>query len=339
MKNPAVVDGLLYPNDGYCDSLFICCSSYEERSALGVRRLSSQYRTNRSIICRSIEYADKGRAPQHFEEINACLKSASHMSPEIAPFEIEGPIGFVRSLGRRIDELHDENPLRAVTVDISTFPRQELLLLLRYLDNHPMRGQIRLLYGEPAQYATEEKNIEHRWLTRGVKSVHPVPGFGGIQLPRLPKILVIILGHEGERTHICLRRHQPDKIVFIPQGESQHHKGLREISAQQNEEIILLYGARNIWNAGLPSRGVVETAEVISEIFRAHRYSYNMFISPNGTKLQLIGAYLAARQFPEIQLTYAVPAVYNWENYSTGTGLLWELTLEPCGHIPQNNGQ
>jgi hypothetical protein len=201
--------------------------------------------------------------------------------------------------------------------------------LLRYLDNYVVRGYIRLLYGEPAKYATEEKKEEYRWLTRGVKSVHPVPGFAGFQLPGRPKMLVVILGHEGERTHICIRRHQPDEIILIPQGKEQHHAGLREISEEQNQEVISLYGEEHIWPTGLPSRGVVETGQFIFEIFKKYRYSHNLFVAPNGTKLQLMGVYIATRVFSEIQITYAAPAVYNWERYSSGTGLLWEMMLEP----------
>lgn len=329
MENPRLVDYFIQPIESNSDSLFICCSSYEERSTLGVRRLSPSYKVEHSFICCSDEYKDKGQAPQHYKEINTRLAEASLTIPVAQRFNIENSIDFVRTLDREIGKLDGGNILRAVTVDITTFPREELLLLLRYLDNHTQRGQIRLLYGEPAKYATEDENEEDRWLTRGVRSVHPVPGFGGIQFPGRPKILAIILGHEGERTHICVRRHQPDKIVFIPQGQEQHHEGLREISEQQNHEIVALYGKEHVWGTGLSSRGVLETIHVISEIFGKYRYSFNLFVAPNGTKLQLLGLYLVARRNPEIQITYATPAIYNWERYSTGTKLLWEMILEP----------
>jgi len=329
MNNPIPTDNLISPIDGRCDSLFICCSSYEERSTLGVRRLSPEYRSDYSFICLASEYERKGKAPQYYEEIRTCLETACQQKPQTYRFRIEDSIGSVNTLDRQLGRLRDENPLRAVTIDISTFPREELLLLLRYLDNHVNRGQIRLLYGEPAMYATEEAAIEDRWLTRGVKSVHSIPGFGGIQFPGRPKILVIILGHEGERTHISIRRHQPDEVILIPQGQQQHHEGLRQISERENQRIVRLYGKERLWSTGLPSRGVTETSTVVSEIFKQYRYSHNVFIAPNGTKLQLMGVYLVARQVPEIQITYAVPAVYNWEKYSSGTALLWEMALEP----------
>lgn len=329
MRNPTLVEGFVEPIDGNADSLFICCSSYEERSTLGIRRLSRNYRSSYYLICRAREYEDKGAAPTYYEETYSRLKKASDQIVEIDSFAIDDSIGFVSALDRKLKSLDGADVLREVTVDISTFPREELLLLLRYLDNHVNRGRIRLLYAEPAKYATELEDEDKRWLTRGVRSVHSVPGFGGIQFPDRQKILLVILGHEGERTHISIRRHQPDKVVFIPQGKEQHHEGLREISELQSKEILSRYGKQNIWHVGLPSRGVVETAKVVSKIFQTYRYSYNVFIAPNGTKLQLIGVYLVARKFPEIQITYAAPAIYNSEAYSAGTGLLWEIMLEP----------
>lgn len=329
MPNPTLIDASVWPIQGDHDSLFICCSSYEERSTLGVRRLSAEYRADRSIICYAAEYADKGRAPEYFEELSRRLASHSRTGPDAVRFGIEDPLGFIRMLEETLGDVRGADPFEAVTLDTSTFPRQELLLLLRYLDSRPVRGQIRLLYGEPAKYATEEDSPEDRWLTRGVRSVHSVPGFGGVQFPDRRKLLMVILGHEGERTHICVRRHQPDKVVFIPQGEEQHHSGLREISERQNEAVTSTYGKEHIWGIGVPSRGVAETAKSIATIFQNHRYSHNMFVAANGTKLQLIGVYLTVRRFPEIQVTYAAPAVYNWKTYSTGTGPMWELHLEP----------
>ena len=156
-----------------------------------------------------------------------------------------------------------------------------------------------------------------------------VPGFGGVQYPQYQKLLVVILGHEGERTHITLRRHQPDRIILIGQSQDQHHDGLREIAEKENEQILSLYGEEALWEEKLASRGVLETKKVIETIYDKYRYTHNVFIAANGTKLQLIGAYLACRELEEIQITYAVPSIYNWQRYSAGTKRISEITLDP----------
>jgi hypothetical protein len=257
------------------------------------------------------------------------IRSHTKQEVEAIFFELSDPLDLIRKLQLLVSRLTTQEIFRSVTIDITTFPRQALLLLTRYIDEHPHRGVVRLVYGEPKKYATEEKKKEDRWLTRGVLSVKSVPQFGGVQFPRRAKLLTVILGHEGERTHITVRRHQPDKIILIPQGQRQHHKGLKEIAEHENEQIISIYGQDSFWKSGLPSRGVVETERTIQKIYDQHRYTHNMFLAPNGTKLQLVGAYLACRALPEIQITYAVPAVYNWQKYSTGATRLCQMILEP----------
>jgi len=324
------------PINGVSDSLFVTCASYEDRSVLAARKLSADYKADRAVIFQSVEYRNKGRSPQHFEEIADVLaRRSDHKLIEMS-FSMQKPTEFLDGFKKLVTEFGEAGLLRAITIDISTFPRRELLVLLRFIDGHPRRGIIRLLYGEPERYATEESNEEERWLTRGVRSVQSVPHFGGIQLPRKSKLLVIILGHEGERTHITLRRHQPDKLILIPQGKEQHHEGLREIAERENKQVISIFGTNSIWDCGLPSRGVVETEQVIKEIYKQHRYTCNMFVAANGTKLQLLGVYLACRSIPEIQITYAVPALYNWQRYSTGSGRLSEMILQPMEPLEQS---
>ncbi len=326
------------PINGNGDSLFIACASYEERTIGAVRNLSGLYSVQRCLICRSIEYKEKGQSPVLFDEMTKRLSGCSGAQPREILFTLDDPIGFIRQIDHELVEHGASNSLVAVTVDITTFPRQELMILLRYLDSHPARGRIRLVYVEPTKYATESGREEARWLTRGVRSVHAVPGFCGIQYPQLSKLLIVILGHEGERTHITVRRHQPDQLVLLPQGEEQYHGGLSEIAGRENKNMISQFGAESLWESRLPARGVVETVEAIGNIFERYKHTHNVFIAPNGTKLQLIGTYLVARKLVELQVTYATPVVYNWQRYSTGIGPVWEMTLNRLGGMGDGRG-
>ena len=323
-----VVGSGLKTINGSADSLLITCASYEERSTLSSRLLSPRYQAESAVVFAASEFRDIGKTPQYFQRITKELKSHCRQGPTPIFFDLASPLDLVQKLQMFLANLNSQHALKCVTIDITTFPRQALLLLIRYIDSHPHRRVIRLLYAEPKRYATEESKKGDRWLTRGVLSVKSVPQFGGVQFPRRAKLLVVILGHEGERTHITVRRHQPDKIILISQGLQQHHRGLREIARQENEQIISIYGEKSFWKSDLPSRGVAETERIIKNIYDKHRYTHNMFLAPNGTKLQLVGAYLACRHLPEIQVTYAVPAIYNWQKYSTGATRLSEMILQ-----------
>ena len=329
MSSIATIHNPILPIEGDRDSIFITCISYEERSVLATRNLSTAYKADGAVIFQSEEYATKGLTSLYHRECVNELTKRSTATAQTALFNIYKPIDLLSKLKRIIESWAKHDVFTRVTLDISALPRQDLLTLHRYIDSHPSRGVVRLLYGEPKKYATEELTESETWLTRGVRSVQSVPFFGGIQFPRRPKLLAIILGHEGERTHITLRRHQPDKLILIPQGDKQHHAGLREIAERENNQILSIYGADALWGRGLPSSGIRETEKAIVEIYNQHRHTHNMFLAPNGTKLQLVGAYLACRRIPEIQITYAVPSLYNWQNYSTGTARLSQMILEP----------
>lgn len=318
-------------NNGRVDSLFVSCASYEPRTTAVAGRLAEGYRVERVIVCRAKEYLNKGNSTQLFQEVYSSFKGKALTAIHELQFELSRPIEFIRELGKALsDQISD-----GITVDISTFPRRELLIVLHLLQTRYSGLDLRLLYSEPGKYATENKDQEKRWLTQGVRAVEPIPGFCGIQYPRRGSLLVMILGHEGERTHITLRRHQPDKVIFLGQSSSQFHEGLREIAEDQNRQMIQQYGEGCFWDTRLSAHGVYETLTELNRIFQQHRYSHNMFVAPNGTKLQALGTYLAARQNPEIQITYAEPVLYNWEVFSEGSGKLWELTLNEPSQDPE----
>jgi hypothetical protein len=315
------------------ESLFITCASYEPRTSAVALRLSGDYRVKNAVVCRAVEYLDQGRSQELFDEVFSSLgKRALNPIYELR-FPLSQPVDFIRKLGQHLRRIDIDDG--GITVDISTFPRRELLILLHLLQSRYPDVGLRLLYSEPSQYATENSDTNKRWLTQGVRAVEPIPGFCGIQYPRRGSLLVMILGHEGERTHITLRRHQPDKVIFLGQGAEQFHQGLREIAEDQNRQMIEQYGESCFWSTRLSAHGVQQTAIELNRIFQQHRYSYNMFVAPNGTKLQALGAYLAAKQNPEIQITYAEPVLYNWEVFSEGSGKIWDIALNDLSLDPE----
>jgi hypothetical protein len=291
-----------------------------------LNRLDANYACGKAVICRSLEYRDKGDSPKHHTAVIDQLRKHTRSEPEIVDFSLDKPVQFLKEFMRKAGGYSKQ---QSVTVDITTFPRQEMMLLLKLFDQQPDRGSLRLLYAEPGKYATESQNKEDRWLTRGVTAVHSIPGFCGIQYPQLGKLLVMILGHEGERTFITLRRHQPDKVILLAQGEKQYRVGLAKISSLENQNLIDQFGPGAVWSQELPAHGVAETQNELEQIIRSSRSQYNVFVASNGTKLQLVGSYMAIRNYLEVQVTYACPALYNWEHYSNGCGSVWEMIIPP----------
>lgn len=315
--------------EGGADSLFVAWCNFEPRCTNSLEKLDSGYRAVRFAICLTTDYAQKGSTQDHLSRMMSEAELHSLNRPVMLTSPSEQPLTLVDGFVKEFGEFLRETPAANVTIDMTAFPRQELLVLLRYLDSLPSVKDIRLLYTEPLNYATEERKQDNRWLTGGVVSVCSVPGFSGIQYPRRQKALVVILGHEGERTNVTLKRHQPDKVIILKQSRVQYHEGLSAIAETEYHRIVLQYEGRGLetWRNSLPAHGVEETRIELNKIYEKYGQTFNLFVAPNGTKFQLVGTYLAANQIVDMQITYAVPAIINWEGYSKGASTLWSVSL------------
>lgn len=306
---------------GEKDTVLITCASFEERSAAVAQRLARNYVTEHTFIFRSTEYGDMGESPRYFRLIEDKMTSVSINKPTVVNFSIDHSIPSMAQFEAYYRELNSTSLVRNVSVDITTFPRQELLMLLRVLGSQSDHLSIRLFYGEPLRYCTEDPG---GWLTRGVKSVRPVPGFGGVQPPNKKKnLLIMFLGHEDERAAITWKRHQPRKTIAIVPDPS-YRKEMNGIVERTHQPLFTKLSPTEFYPA-VPARGIEESENAVLRIWEEHHESYYVVVAPLGTKLQTLGIYRAVRQRPDIQITYAIPSIYNYENYSVGVNRIWQI--------------
>ena len=310
------------PIIGGTDDVFATCCSYEDRTLGVVESLSPYYRTRHAAVFVSREYADKGNAPSHLARIQERLSEAMTTKCEVIKFEIDRPLASMREFEAMCGQWAGMHPLNWVTLDISTFPRQEMLVLLRVLDKTVGLSRVRLLYTAPMKYGSEEVG---GWLTRGVKAVRAVPGFGGIQPPGKAKLLVILLGHEEERAAITWKRHQPRKCVVVLPTPGYRPELTETVEGRHSLLFSML--AASTTRIGIPAHGIRETRDLILRLWEEHKATHYLVVAPLGTKLQTLGVFEAVRLQSAIQVTYAVPAIYNHQMFSQKTGKLWQVKM------------
>ncbi len=316
------VTGQIRPEQGKADSLLITCANYEERSIAVAKQLAADYCVDHTLIFRAKEYVDKGSTPEYFDFINEKMTSVGVNGPKVIEFSSNNSIPAMREFESFCYELQKKSSFTNVTIDISAFPRRELLMLLSVLDNMTVGPQIRIFYTEPVRYNTE--NIGG-WLTRGVTSVRPVPGFGGVQPPNKKKnLLLMFLGHEEERAAITWKRHQPRKMVAVV-PDPNYRIELNGIVEKTHQPLFTKLSETEFYPS-IPARGIEESEKAVLSIWEQHFSSYYIVIAPLGTKLQTLGIYRAVRQRPDIQITYAIPSIYNYQNFSIGIERIWEIS-------------
>lgn len=306
--------------------IFIGCASFEERCQASLLDTSENYSPISVILMFSEEHIKKGQTKEFLNSMCQAANIFSGKNPKLIGFDLASPRQSVDDIRSTLEDFKRNYPMFRLTLDITTFPRQVLFLILREIRKLVPIQNLRLLYSEPKHYGTEK---DGGWLTRGVKSVVTMSGFGGAQDPLFKKLLVIMTGHEGERSYIIWRRHQPEMTVFMPQGEP-YHKGLNGIAEKENSLLKAILGDVCLYTRKLSARDVDGVYLELERIFVKYAHEYYFVVAPMGTKMQALGIYLFAESRPDVQITYAVPIHYNYNDYSSGVGHKWEIrNLDP----------
>jgi len=302
-------------------NIFICHSSYEPRCLTRVSKIKDMNFTH-SIVFGSGRWKTNAVYKGHHDDLVEALTLRT--SREVASLILErgNKIKFLEKLHESLEDCDESS---RIIVDISTFPRDRLLMLLRYLAQRFLPNNVTLHHCSPESYATENVN-EGAWLAQGVKRVEAVPGFNGFQKSRAGCLVIIQLGHERERPQITATSLEPDRIAVLHQGDLQYKPTAAGTSKSNNIALLDTFGAKIVENTSIAYNDWAKAKDEICKIYLKYHDSYNIFISPNGTKIQLMGALAAALKYPEIQIRYAEPQVYNPDS-SFGSGKVWECDL------------
>lgn len=301
--------------------IFICHSSYEPRCLTQVSNFNDR-KFAMAIVFGSGKWKTDAVYKGHHEDILEALRERTSNNVSSLILDRGDKIEFLTKLHENLNEVEKSSN---ILVDISTFPRDRLLMILRYLALNFDPANVVLHHCSPESYATD-KSDENAWLAQGVKRVEAVPGFNGLQKSRAGCLVIIQLGHEKERPQITATSLEPDKLAILHQGDLQYKHGVIRISHANNSTLIEAFEAKIVERTNVSYNDWAKAKAEICRIYQKYHKSFNIFISPNGTKIQLLGALAAALKFPEIQIRYAEPQVYNPDS-SFGSGKEWTCDL------------
>ena len=166
-----------------------------------------------------------------------------------------------RSIGELLTEVRSlvSYSNAKVTLDVSTFTKRHLLLLLHALDDAGLWESLRLLYTEPKDYVVDM----YLPMSMGIKEVASIPGFTNVKPADKPVLLVIMLGYEGDRAMALLQNIEPNEtILLVPRPAYRPEwEGRTE---ELNKQLISLLGQDAI--AYADSRDPLKVKETLSGI-------------------------------------------------------------------------
>ncbi|GAG61551.1 unnamed protein product [marine sediment metagenome] len=192
------------------DDLFLTCASFEERCTNSISKLDKNYRTRVALIVRFHGRDRKSResVQDNINYLKGMLTnklSSTNSQVYVVDCDKEDPLdGFIK-----VEEILQSEKFvstnKNITVDISTFTKEYLLVLFNLLNIS--KNRVRVLYTRGEQYDKE--------LSWGVKSVGSVPFYNGYHTSDSKDLLVIFCGYEGHRSYAIWESCEPDKTFAI----------------------------------------------------------------------------------------------------------------------------
>lgn len=270
----------IYPiREGSSDDLFITCGSFEERF-LGVPKKLKGNFPKEFILFRFTEPNERREELINQMEktlnINRYEKHYCQIKVEHGR-SLESILKFHGFLMR--EKLYFKDLF--LTVDISTFTKDLLLNFMFYLVNFLQLKKLRLLYTIPGRYASPQEG----WLSFGIKSIHIPPMCWNEWSPLKDNLLIILLGFEEMRVWSLIDKFSADlNWLFItnPGSTSEWDTYCEEYNKRLLMEIFP--------KDKIPALDPIKVSQILSKyVTKDVAKKYNIFISPLGTKPQLIG--------------------------------------------------
>jgi len=192
-----------------------------------------------------------------------------------------------------------------VGIDISCFTKPYFFYLIKLLKERYQIKSIDVFYTEPQSYIFPKGLFTSYHSSSGPLTVREINGFNGLEVRDSKKILIILLGFDGDITQEINEDVSPME-TFVVNGFPGYAPKFKDISLVINEklttnpDISILYSRAN------------NPFEVYNLLEKVKKEGKNCFlnIAPLGTKPMALGACLFAIHNPDVRVIYPIPEAY-----------------------------
>lgn len=300
---------------------FICFSSFEKR-CLTIPFALKKERVSHVYVLRNMEKIVINKNEENTKQIESLFKNV-----EVIPVNIQKSISIVNAMAKIIYELIQREE-KTVIIDISTFTHEALLILIRLIyDNRNSFECLKCLYNGASSYSCGDR-FERMWLSKGCRDVRNVMGYPGIIAPKKKDHVIVLTGFETERATRMIELLSPDKLTLANGNEP---------TEKEHDEVMKFFkGKFDRWKnnflgileqpLSFSCRDVEKTIDILKE--KTKGGEDNFILVPLNTKLSTIAVGIVALSNTAIQVCYAIPEMYNMENYSEPSDNITVLDLQ-----------
>ncbi len=210
-----------------------------------------------------------------------------------------------------LEEKVTKNKKRRVVVDITTFTKEVILVLIKALslDCFKNNFEVLIVYNPSENYPN--------WLSKGIRNIRSVFGYSGVYLPSKKLILIVLNGFETERTMSIIDCFEPNKLVLGKPSKKD------SINIDLNEKADLKFcNVRDKYSSIIEDtfefscKDIASTKSTIKKIVDKYQDEYNIIISPLNNKISTLSVALLGIENENIQICYASANQYNITSYS-----------------------
>lgn len=301
------------------DDLFIACISYEPRTIGILKKLDDNYKANVSVFVTNKKVESFTKLQKYKDQVKNILESKSYFrKTEDVSLFIDNPIQIIIEIDKIIKNILPGRQNINITLDITTFPRNELLVLIYYLRHLIKVKTLRILYISPTEYGD--------WLTDGYRYSMVPPFFEGEQPASEKKTALFILtGFEYGRAVSLIDDIEPSILLL-----GRPRPGTSKDFGETSEKIInKIKRTRRVKSEvyDVPANNPLLCRDRIEEIFQQNS-NYNIYVAPMGTKLEVLGVYLDYEKNTNFRVICPLPLIYNVGDYSRGCRDIYEISLK-----------
>lgn len=287
--------------------LFICSAGFEQRSTMVAQHINITNIKNKAVFHILNSY-------QLSEDNLKKIQSLGNF--DVIEYPKNEPIQTYDIIKEYLSSIQTNLKSR-VLLDITTFTREVLLIILKIFNDEAMKREYTLhfIYTPAGAYETST-NLDEKWLTKGVRDIRSIFGYSGLHTPSKKLMLIILAGIEDERVETIIENFEPAALLLgKPNKTSSNHALLDQKSDITNERLKNKYPSF-LGDFEFSCSDISETKDAIKNLCERYEDEYNITIAPLNNKISTLGVALACLEKDNIQICYASANQYNINTYS-----------------------
>ena len=300
--------------------LLICSASFERRCIPIPKALHEAVSRSGTEVLIGYNENYRDRVRENLELLNKIFPSAHPCA-----LHTDDPILTADALMQGMDALWPKEKRPRVSVDITAFTRESLLMLLQALWRRGSYCDVTLLYLRAKEYDVGSIE-EQKWLSQGIREVRSVIGYPGDLLPTRPTHLIVLAGFERDRGIRLIADCEPSVVslgVADPSdADTQDHQRTNEIRMREIRNLVA-----PVHEFQFSAYDPYRAADALKRQMEEVQEETNTIIAPMNTKISTVGAGMVGWEIPNVQLCYAQADMYNYDRYSSPGEVVYEFPL------------